>query len=226
MKLHTRKLALTIDFADTASLKTKHHFPPKIPLSINLAFKIQANYQHLSKVSVTILLCFWCNSSFLITFAAYATGISSACGTEVFCDTAHGICKLANTVHSSYYTVCLSGCDVPNSYGYELALCLDKQGYTVFAGCTDCNSVGARSLASRGTTRLAILQIDVTKQEEIDDAKEMVEDLVGDEGLRILHFTRKYCLADKSINLRVIHSVAFARQSYTLIKDVRCRSSI
>ena len=75
------------------------------------------------------------------------------------------------------------GCDVPNSYGYELALCLDKQGYNVFAGCTDCNSVGARSLASRGSTRLAILQIDVTKQDEIEDAREMIEDIVGDEGL-------------------------------------------
>ena len=53
----------------------------------------------------------------------------------------------------------------------------------MFAGCTDCNSVGARSLASRGSTRLAILQIDVTKQDEIEDAKEMVEDIVGDEGL-------------------------------------------
>ena len=65
------------------------------------------------------------------------------------------------------------------------ALCLDKQGYTIFAGCSDCNSVGARSLATRGSTRLAILQIDVTKQNEIDEAKEMIQDLVGDEGERI-----------------------------------------
>ncbi|XP_002121207.2 17-beta-hydroxysteroid dehydrogenase type 6 [Ciona intestinalis] len=79
--------------------------------------------------------------------------------------------------------VVITGCDIPNSYGYELALCLDHQGYVVFAGCTDCNSVGARSLASRGSTRLAVMQIDVTKQDEIDDATEMIQDMIGDEGL-------------------------------------------
>ena len=52
----------------------------------------------------------------------------------------------------------------------------------MYAGCSDCNSIGARSLASRGSTRLAVLQIDVTKQEEIEDAVEMIQDAVGEEG--------------------------------------------
>lgn len=52
----------------------------------------------------------------------------------------------------------------------------------MFAGCSDCNGLGARSLASRGSTKLAVLQIDVTKQDEIDDAAEMIQDVVGDDG--------------------------------------------
>ena len=80
----------------------------------------------------------------------------------------------------------VAGCDIPNSYGYELALSLDSQDYTVFAGCSDCNGLGARSLASRGSTKLAVLQIDVTKQDEIDDAAEMIQDVVGDEGTFIV----------------------------------------
>ena len=51
----------------------------------------------------------------------------------------------------------------------------------MFAGCSDCNGLGARSLASRGSTKLAVLQIDVTKQDEIDDAAEMIQDVVGDD---------------------------------------------
>lgn len=69
-----------------------------------------------------------------------------------------------------------------SSYAYELALRLDQQGYNVFAGCRDCNSSGARSLASRGSTSLAILQLDVTQKDEIRNAAELVEDSVGEEG--------------------------------------------
>ena len=69
-----------------------------------------------------------------------------------------------------------------SSYAYELALRLDQQGYMVFAGCRDCNSRGARSLASRGSKSLAILQLDVTKQDEIRNAAEMIQDSVGEEG--------------------------------------------
>ncbi|CAK8691253.1 retinol dehydrogenase 16-like [Clavelina lepadiformis] len=94
-------------------------------------------------------------------------------------------------------TVVITGCDLPNSYGYELALCLDKQGYTVFAGCADCNSIGARSLASRGSTRLAVMQIDVTKQEQIDDATEMIQDLLGDEALwAVVNCAESYAVAE------------------------------
>nr|CAB3254276.1 17-beta-hydroxysteroid dehydrogenase type 6 [Phallusia mammillata] len=93
--------------------------------------------------------------------------------------------------------VVITGCDVPNSYGYELALRLDHQGYAVFAGCADCNSIGARSLASRGTTNLAILQIDVTKQDEIDDATEMINDMIGDDGLwAVVNCAESYTVAE------------------------------
>lgn len=94
-------------------------------------------------------------------------------------------------------TVVITGCDVPGSYGYEVALLLDKQKYSVFAGCTDSNSIGARSLASRGSENLAILQVDVRNEEDIHDAVEMITDSVGEEGVwAVLNCSETYVIAE------------------------------
>ena len=84
--------------------------------------------------------------------------------------------------------VVITGCDLPRSYGYELSLLLDKQGYHVYAGCTDCNGIGARSLASRGSENLAILQIDVRSDESVKEAVTLIQDSEGDEGKEIVDF--------------------------------------
>lgn len=60
---------------------------------------------------------------------------------------------------------------------------MDHLGYSVFAGCADCNSVGARAIASRGSHNLAVLPLDVTKQDVIDDVFQTVSESVGHEGI-------------------------------------------
>lgn len=131
-------------------------------------------------------------------------------------------------------TVVITGCDTRSSYAYELALRLDEQGYTVFAGCTDCNSVGARSLASRGSTSLAILQIDVTKPDEIKDAVEMIEDSVGEEGVwALVNCAEVFSVAEvdwcpiadyeKSIQVNLLGTIRITKALLHLVRRARGR---
>ncbi|XP_039250379.1 17-beta-hydroxysteroid dehydrogenase type 6-like [Styela clava] len=131
-------------------------------------------------------------------------------------------------------TVVITGCDTRSSYAYELALRLDEQGYTVFAGCTDCNSVGARSLASRGSTALAILQIDVTKPNEINNAVEMIEDSVGEEGVwALVNCAEVFSVAEvdwcpiedyeKSIQVNLLGTIRITKSLLHLVRRARGR---
>jgi len=131
-------------------------------------------------------------------------------------------------------TVLITGCDVPGSYGYELSLLLDKQGYNVFAGCTDSNTLGARSLASRGSENLAILQIDVTSEENVSEAVEMMEDSVGDEGVwAVVNCSETYVIAEidwcstqdfqNVINVNLMGTVRVTKALLPLVQKSRGR---
>jgi NAD(P)-dependent dehydrogenase (short-subunit alcohol dehydrogenase family) len=65
--------------------------------------------------------------------------------------------------------------------GRATALLQDKEGYTVFAGVR--KQEDAKSLAEEGSDRLTPITIDVTKERSIADAKQSVEQAVGEEGL-------------------------------------------
>ncbi len=65
--------------------------------------------------------------------------------------------------------------------GRATALLLDKKGYAVFAGVR--KQEDAKSLAEEGSDRLTPITIDVTKERSIADAKQSVEQAVGEEGL-------------------------------------------
>lgn len=131
-------------------------------------------------------------------------------------------------------TVVITGCDMRSSYAYELALRLDQQGYMVFAGCRDCNSHGARSLASRGSRSLAILQLDVTKQDEIKNAAEMIQDSVGEEGVwTLVNCDEVYSVAevdwcpmadyDRSIQVNLLGTIRITKALLHLIRKARGR---
>ncbi|XP_042875559.1 D-beta-hydroxybutyrate dehydrogenase, mitochondrial-like [Penaeus japonicus] len=74
--------------------------------------------------------------------------------------------------------VLITGCD--SGFGYATALFLDRMGFRVFACCLLAHSggEGAQRLRREGSRRLHVLQLDVTKQEQIDSALENVKNLL------------------------------------------------
>lgn len=78
-------------------------------------------------------------------------------------------------------SVLITGCDT--GFGHHLAKRLDGHGYDVFAGVLSMASDGAASLRSRRSKRLHVMQLDITRQEEIDEAIKTIQFHVGDKGL-------------------------------------------
>jgi 11-cis-retinol dehydrogenase len=66
--------------------------------------------------------------------------------------------------------VLISGCDT--GFGYGLALELDKQGFHVLAGIYNPNNKD--SLTQRLSSRATVFKLDITRQEDIDTAYEMI----------------------------------------------------
>ncbi|XP_037783529.1 D-beta-hydroxybutyrate dehydrogenase, mitochondrial-like [Penaeus monodon] len=74
--------------------------------------------------------------------------------------------------------VLVTGCD--SGFGHQLAQHLDRIGFRVFAGCLHANSQGegAERLRKLGSAKLHVLQLDVTKQEQLKDARNQVQALM------------------------------------------------
>ena len=66
--------------------------------------------------------------------------------------------------------VLISGCDT--GFGNALAIELDKQGFNVLAGVYDPKNKD--SLTNTLSSRATVFQLDVTRQEDIDAAFEMI----------------------------------------------------
>ncbi|XP_013389265.1 D-beta-hydroxybutyrate dehydrogenase, mitochondrial-like [Lingula anatina] len=69
--------------------------------------------------------------------------------------------------------VLITGCD--SGFGHALAKKLDSIGMNVFAACLDSKGPGALHLKNTTSTRLKIVQLDVTKEEEIHSCLQYVE---------------------------------------------------
>jgi NADP-dependent 3-hydroxy acid dehydrogenase YdfG len=67
--------------------------------------------------------------------------------------------------------VLITGCD--SGFGNELARLLDKQGVPVFAACL--TDKGAAELKKKTSSRLRVLQLDVTDQRSIHSGVEFVK---------------------------------------------------
>ena len=65
---------------------------------------------------------------------------------------------------------CILGCD--RGFGHALALRLQGTGVAVYAGCLEVSQSGARELTQAGIT---VLQMDVTKQDQVEKAVQMIE---------------------------------------------------
>ncbi|KAL7862316.1 hypothetical protein SRHO_G00137570 [Serrasalmus rhombeus] len=77
--------------------------------------------------------------------------------------------------------VLITGCD--SGFGYQLAKTLDSMGFTVFGGCLCSDGHGAQTLAKEGSQRLRVLQLDVTRDEDVRLAKALVEANLPEKGL-------------------------------------------
>ncbi|XP_069873039.1 estradiol 17-beta-dehydrogenase 2-like isoform X2 [Dipodomys merriami] len=76
--------------------------------------------------------------------------------------------------------VLVTGSDT--GFGHGLAKHLDKLGFTVFAGVLDKKSAGAKELQKSCSSRLSVLQMDITKPEQIKDAYSKVVEKMQDKG--------------------------------------------
>ncbi|OBS82511.1 hypothetical protein A6R68_23490, partial [Neotoma lepida] len=70
-----------------------------------------------------------------------------------------------------------------SGFGHALSKDLDKLGFTVFAGVLDAKGSGAEELRKTCSERLSVLQMDVTKLEQIKDAYSKVTEKTQDKGL-------------------------------------------
>ncbi|XP_073683686.1 D-beta-hydroxybutyrate dehydrogenase, mitochondrial [Garra rufa] len=77
--------------------------------------------------------------------------------------------------------VLITGCD--SGFGHHLAKKLDRMGFTVFAGCLCPEGPGAQSLVKEGSERMKVLQLDVTKDDDISLAKDLVQANLPEKGL-------------------------------------------
>ncbi|KAM9409163.1 11-beta-hydroxysteroid dehydrogenase type 2 [Pholidichthys leucotaenia] len=77
--------------------------------------------------------------------------------------------------------VFITGCD--SGFGNAAAHRLDSLGFKVFATVLDLNGGGAKDLRRSCTSRLSLLQVDITKPEEVEQALQETRRKLGLEGL-------------------------------------------
>ncbi|XP_077518245.1 short-chain dehydrogenase/reductase family 9C member 7-like [Amblyomma americanum] len=77
--------------------------------------------------------------------------------------------------------VLITGCD--SGFGYRLALRLDRLGFQVFAGCLFPQGEGAQSLQLKASTKLHVVPLNVTKDEDFRRAVDYVRRHLDGNGL-------------------------------------------
>lgn len=78
------------------------------------------------------------------------------------------------------HAVLVTGCD--SGFGHHLAKKLEGMGFTVFAGCLCPEGPGAQRLVNEGSERMKMLQLDVTKDEDVKSARDFVKSNLPEKG--------------------------------------------
>lgn len=98
-------------------------------------------------------------------------------------------------------------------FGLASARRLDYYGFHVLAGVLSKESDGAKYLETYGSKRLRTIKLDVTKQEDIDDATELVAyltnykpilDKINEKQSKLNVFDRKFQNQFFGINIRLL----------------------
>ena len=79
------------------------------------------------------------------------------------------------------YVLFLSAVGCDSGFGHSLALNLDKQGFTVFAGCLSVDREGARSL-QESSKNIHVVQLDVTDDWQVRKAVQTVKENLNGKG--------------------------------------------
>ncbi|KAK1170222.1 hypothetical protein AOXY_G7024 [Acipenser oxyrinchus oxyrinchus] len=77
--------------------------------------------------------------------------------------------------------VFITGCD--SGFGHELAKRLDHMGFVVFAACLFPDGEGAQSLVRKCSSQLKVIKVDVTQDEDVEQAKKIIESNLPEKGL-------------------------------------------
>ncbi|XP_045607757.1 D-beta-hydroxybutyrate dehydrogenase, mitochondrial isoform X2 [Procambarus clarkii] len=127
----------------------------------------------------TLEVVFWGAVSALLAGLLHALGLLSCwvAFPPAWALSAGAAIALSNiTVSPSGKAVVVTGCD--SGFGHSFALILDKLGFRVFAGCLQADGEGAEHLRQEGSSRLHVLQMDVTSQDQLDKAAQEVRRLL------------------------------------------------
>lgn len=125
-------------------------------------------HRHISSMSTTL-------------FIGQVVGFVSISALLLFAFAKLVSCRSCNYVRGGYgYAVLITGCD--SGFGYQLARCLDQKGFVVFAGCLFPQGKGAQNLARLSSSNLKILKLDVTKDEDVQQAKTTVQENLPEKG--------------------------------------------
>ncbi|XP_048774972.1 retinol dehydrogenase 16-like [Ostrea edulis] len=128
--------------------------------------------------------------------------------------------------------VLITGCD--SGFGNELARLLDKRGVPVFAACL--TEKGTAELKKHTSSRLRVLQLDVTDQNSIHDSVEFVKrhlpkssglwGLVNNAGLQILYAPLEFHSHEaiqKCISVNLLGSIDVTKSFLPLLRKAKGR---
>ncbi|XP_044126685.1 corticosteroid 11-beta-dehydrogenase isozyme 2 [Bufo gargarizans] len=87
--------------------------------------------------------------------------------------------------------VFITGCD--SGFGKAAAHKMDQMGFRVIASVLDLQSPGAQDLQKRCSDRLTLIQMDLTKSEDIKRAHQIIRDKTADVGLWALVNNAGFC---------------------------------
>ncbi|KAM4017812.1 11-beta-hydroxysteroid dehydrogenase type 2 [Anomaloglossus baeobatrachus] len=102
-----------------------------------------------------------------------------------------GIASPRRLLSAGGKAVFITGCD--SGFGNATAQKLDQMGFKVIASVLDLQSPGAKDLQKRCSDRLTIIQMDLTKPEDIKKAHQIIREKTAEDGLWALVNNAGYC---------------------------------
>lgn len=143
-------------------------------------------------VSTVIFAIFWQLWDYTVPLFSWATNLLAVLTLSWFIGrhlTRLYILPRLPPVNPKGKAVLVTGCDT--GFGHLTALELNKLGYHVFAGCLIPDGDGAKDLKKKAVKKhaLTVLKLDVTKEEDITAANEVVKNFLSDSsnGVSDLH---------------------------------------